>query len=58
MSNFGDDLAAVSLQKVEGQLSQEAEQQGAGTKPADQAVIDRNPISAARPTAFVRMNIL
>lgn len=51
-------MAVVALQKVTGQASQGAAQQGAGTRPDDQAVIARNPIRAARPMAFVRAVML
>ena len=56
-STFGDAVAAVLLQTMTGQGSQEAEQHADGTMPADQAVQARNPIRAAMPTSFFRAAI-
>ena len=56
-STFGDAVAAVLLQTITGQGSQEGEQHADETNPADQAVQARNPIRAAMPTSFFRATI-
>ncbi len=56
-STFGDAVAAVLLQTMTGQGSQDGEQHPDETKPADQAVQARNPIRAATPTSFFRAAI-
>jgi hypothetical protein len=54
MSPFGDDSAVVPMQKVIGQRSQVAAQQGDGMAPTDQAVTARNATNAIRPTVRLR----
>lgn len=49
MSPFGDAVASVPLQRVRGQDSQVAEQQGAGTRAADQDVAAKKLIRMANP---------
>ena len=56
-STFGDVVAAVLLQTITGQGSQDGEQHPDETSPADQAVQARNPIRAAMPTSFFRAAI-
>ena len=56
-STFGDAFAAVLLQTITGQGSQDGEQHPDETNPADQAVQARNPTRAAMPTSFFRAAI-
>lgn len=52
MSTLGDGVASVPLQRVRGQDSQAAEQQGAGTRPADQDVAATKAIRTANPVVL------
>ena len=56
-STFGDAVAAVLLQTITGQGSQDGEQHADDTNPADQAVQARNPTRAAMPTTLFRAAI-
>ena len=56
-STFGDAVAAVLLQTITGQGSQDGEQHPVETRPADQAVQARNPTRAAMPTTLFRAAI-